>query len=66
MELDCKNVENTSKLIDASSETLVPDDHVDGNETNHLTVNGSTLNQSKPEDQKHDETVSISYQVRYL
>lgn len=66
MELDCKNVENTSKLIDASSETLVPDDHVDGNETNHLTVNGSTLNQSKPEDQKHDETVSISYPVRYL
>lgn len=51
------NSQNTSKLIDASSETLVPDDDVvDGSNEKHLMANGTILNQST--DQKHDETVS--------
>lgn len=51
------NIENTSTLIEASSDTLVPDE----TETEHevaenSTTNGTILNQS--EHQEHDETVS--------
>lgn len=49
------NIENTSKLIEASSDTLVPDETEDDAQ---CTANGSILNQSKH--QKYDETVSIS------
>lgn len=53
------NSPNTSQLIDASSDTLVPDDYVNDVELKHFTrTNGSILNQSKAEPQKHDETVS--------
>lgn len=51
-----KNFENTSKLFDESSDTLVPDEgeHLDS------TLNESTINQSDLH-QVHDETVSDDF-----
>lgn len=54
--------QNTSKLIEASSDTLVPDDYPDDDdgEQKHFPTNGSILSQSKPTHPMHDETVSGS------
>lgn len=53
------NFQNTSKLIEASSDTLVPDDYVESDEQKHFTKNESIPNQSSAEHQRqHDEIVS--------
>lgn len=55
-EIETKDFPNTSKLIDASSDTLVPDEGEE-NGDKHFTTNGSFLSQSSKH-QKPEETVS--------
>ncbi|CRK95414.1 CLUMA_CG008691, isoform A [Clunio marinus] len=59
---DIKNIhEITSKLIDESSDTLVPDDEIHSDEQKHFTLNEAILNQdNKEEHQLHDETDALS------
>lgn len=59
-EIEMKDFPNTSKLIEASSDTLVPDEGEE-NGDKHFTTNGSILSQSsKHQQHQHDETVSYS------